>query len=416
MKANLTEKLIKSLQPSEKVYEVVDTSLSCFVLRVEKSGHMSFFVVYRNKQGSRNRVKLGTYGQITLTQARDLAKQKLGAIASGIDPQQEKKAVIEEARQAKQDLTTLNEFIEQYYKPWVLMNRKSADHTLMLLDKYFSQWNKLPMRSFTRKQVESWQLSERDRGLLPSAINRSLNALRSVFTRATELGILATNPLSKVPKLQEPKDIHVRFLNVDELKRLLSALDDRNQQAINKRQSANTWRKQRGLGALPEILPHQYADYFTPLVLLTIHTGLRRGELFQLKWRDIDFTHNRLTVRAANAKSNKTRHIPLNTNAVTLLMSWKETCSKDNELVFPSPTGGMLTTIKTAWSGLVQKADISDFRFHDLRHHFASMLVMGGKDLNTVRELLGHSDFTTTLRYAHLADSHKADAVALLEY
>ena len=67
---------------------------------------MSFFVVYRNKQGSRNRVKLGTYGQITLTQARDLAKQKLGAIASGIDPQQEKKAFIEEARQAKQDLTT----------------------------------------------------------------------------------------------------------------------------------------------------------------------------------------------------------------------------------------------------------------------------------------------------------------------
>ena len=246
MKANLTEKLIKSLEPSEKVYEVVDTSLPCFVLRVEKSGHMSFFVVYRNKQGSRNRVKLGTYGQITLTQARDLAKQKLGAIASGIDPQQEKKAVIEKARQAKQEMTTLNEFIEETYKPWVLMNRKSADHTLMLLDKYFSQWNKLPMRSFTRKQVESWQLSERDRGLLPSAINRSLNALRSVFTRATELGFLDTNPLSKVPKLNEPKDIHVRYLSEEELERLLFTLDDRNQQAINKRQSANTWRKERG--------------------------------------------------------------------------------------------------------------------------------------------------------------------------
>ncbi len=312
MKANLTEKLIKSLEPSEKVYEVVDTSLPCFVLRVEKSGHMSFFVVYRNKQGSRNRVKLGTYGQITLTQARDLAKQKLGAIASGIDPQQEKKAVIEKARQAKQEMTTLNEFIEETYKPWVLMNRKSADHTLMLLDKYFSQWNKLPMRSFTRKQVESWQLSERDRGLLPSAINRSLNALRSVFTRATELGFLDTNPLSKVPKLNEPKDIHVRYLSEEELERLLFTLDDRNQQAINKRQSANTWRKERGHDVLPEILPHQYTDYFTPFVLVAMHTGLRRGELFQLKWRDIDFAHERLTVRAANAKSNKTRHISLN--------------------------------------------------------------------------------------------------------
>ncbi len=278
MKANLTEKLIKSLEPSEKVYEVVDTSLPCFVLRVEKSGHMSFFVVYRNKQGSRNRVKLGTYGQITLTQARDLAKQKLGAIASGIDPQQEKKAVIEEARQAKQDLTTIKEFIDQSYKPWVLMNRKSAEHTLMLLDKYFTQWNNMPMRNLTRKQVEIWQLSERDRGLLPSAINRSLNALRSVFTRATDLEVLEANPLSKVPKLQEPKDIHVRYLDENELERLLSALATRNQLAINQRKSGNKLRKERGHNALPEILPHQYADYFTPLVLVTINTGLRRGE------------------------------------------------------------------------------------------------------------------------------------------
>lgn len=104
----------------------------------------------------------------------------------------------------------------------------------------------------------------------------------------------------------------------------------------------------------------------------------------------------------------------MNVIALNVLVAWKETCSADNELVFPSPTGGALTTIKTAWSGLLKKSDIRDFRFHDLRHHFASMLTMGGADLNTVRELLGHSDFTTTLRYAHLADSHMADAVALL--
>ena len=97
-----------------------------------------------------------------------------------------------------------------------------------------------------------------------------------------------------------------------------------------------------------------------------------------------------------------------------VLMAWKETCSPNDYLVFSSPAGGVLTTIKTAWSGLLKKADIRDFRFHDLRHHFASIMTMGGIDLNTIRELLGHSDFTTTLRYAHLADSHKADAVALL--
>ena len=93
---------------------------------------------------------------------------------------------------------------------------------------------------------------------------------------------------------------------------------------------------------------------------------------------------------------------------------WYETDFKTGELVFGSADNKVLSSLKTAWSGLIRKAKITDFRFHDLRHHFASMLTMKGADLNTVRELLGHSDFTTTLRYAHLADSHKADAVALL--
>ena len=82
--------------------------------------------------------------------------------------------------------------------------------------------------------------------------------------------------------------------------------------------------------------------------------------------------------------------------------------------VFPSDSGEPLTDIKSAWLALVGVAKLTAFRFHDLRHSFASKLVMAGVDLNTVRELLGHADLQMTLRYAHLAPEHTAAAVEKL--
>jgi site-specific recombinase XerD len=82
--------------------------------------------------------------------------------------------------------------------------------------------------------------------------------------------------------------------------------------------------------------------------------------------------------------------------------------------VFTADMTSPLADIKKAWNNLIDSSGISDFRFHDFRHHFASTLVMAGVDLNTVRELLGHSDIKMTLRYAHLAPEHKAAAVNLI--
>jgi integrase len=150
------------------------------------------------------------------------------------------------------------------------------------------------------------------------------------------------------------------------------------------------------------------------MVLLAMNTGLRRGELFNLTWANVNLRKNQLTVAGEGAKSGKTRHIPLNKEALAVLTRWQQSTKATQGLVFPSENGQPFESIKKGWHALLNKAGIEGFRFHDLRHHFASKLVMAGVDLNTVRELLGHSDYAMTLRYAHLAPEHKQDAVERL--
>ena len=109
---------------------------------------------------------------------------------------------------------------------------------------------------------------------------------------------------------------------------------------------------------------------------------------------------------AAAAKSGKSRHIPLNNEAMMVLEQWQR--QQPAGRLFP------VRSFKTAWGALMAAAEIDGFRWHDMRHDFASKLVMAGVDLNTVRELMGHADLKMTLRYAHLAPAHLAEAVAKL--
>src|SRR5205823_1819498 len=140
-------------------------------------------------------------------------------------------------------------------------------------------------------------------------------------------------------------------------------------------------------------------------VLLSMNTGLRRGELLKLRWSSIDFAHQLLTVEGPTSKTRQTRHVPLNDEAMSVLTRWREQ-SGNRQRVFEIATG-----MKTAWPHLLKRARIAGFRWHDLRHHFASRLVQRGVPLNTVRDLLGHSSIAMTLRYAHLAPDQRREAV-----
>jgi integrase len=217
--------------------------------------------------------------------------------------------------------------------------------------------------------------------------------------------------------LRFDKTPRIRFLTSDEEVRLINALSAREHDMREARFRYNEWRQARHLTACPA-LPEPYADYLRPMVLVAKNTGLRRGELLKLRWRHVNLMDTRptLTVEGRTAKTLQTRHIPLNRSALRVLRDWKkQTHPVDADwFVFgASPEIGQLRVDK-AWKTVTKLAGLDDFRFHDLRHDFASKLVQKGAPLNTVRELLGHASLEMTMAYAHLSPDGLATAVELV--
>jgi integrase len=347
-----------------------------------------------------------------MTQARAIAKEKLGQIANGVDIQQIKQT--EKAENEHRRNQTLGPFFEDKYKPHLLSHMKSGRARASILEGHFvGPWKDKPLTDVNEWLVANWRKNQLKRGLSHAGVNRPVSALKAMMNRAVEWGVIEVNPLANIKALREDPSPVVRFLEEMEEKTLRETLDNRQDEQREERKRYNNWRSERNLEPYPE-LNCEYTDYLQPMVLLALNTGMRRGELFDLCLADIDLKRKQLIVQGQTAKSGKTRYIPLTDEAVHVLDSW---CKQINSssLVFPSPiTGHRFDNINKAWKGLIKQAGVASFRFHDLRHTFASKLVMRGADLYTVKELLGHSNIETTQRYAHLAPEHKAKAVELL--
>jgi integrase len=151
---------------------------------------------------------------------------------------------------------------------------------------------------------------------------------------------------------------------------------------------------------------------YRPLVIVALRTGMRRGELANLRCQDVDF-HTRALVQ--QSKSGEGRRVPMNRVVVAPLWALRRERQALSGLVFPSPEGRFLHNFGRAWAAKAMKAaEITDVRFHDLRHTAASRLVMAGVDLYTVKEILGHKTLVMTLRYSHLRPAHQRQAVERL--
>jgi integrase len=222
--------------------------------------------------------------------------------------------------------------------------------------------------------------SKLGRLVTPSTINRELAILRHLLRLAEEWGYIA-----KVPKIRlarEPEG-RLRFLAEDEIARLLTACEAKTPKS-----------------------PH-----LLPVVTIALHTGMRKGEILRLTWERVDFARGVLQLE--HTKSGRRREVPMNRAVDEALAELPG--PKAEGFVFRKRDGRAWGNIRTAFEDACREAKVENFRFHDLRHTCASWLVMKGRSLKEVQEILGHREFTMTLRYAHLSPDRLREAIASLE-
>lgn len=307
---------------------------------------------------------------------------------------------------------TFRDFAEQYLE-WAGFQRsfRSKKGHIGQLMKDFGSLN---LCDFSTMLVEKYQAKTLKNKRAPATVNRHVTALKHMFTKAVEWELVDEDVLKRVRrvKLFAENNKRLRYLSKEEAKALVAACS-----------------------------PH-----LRPIVITALNTGMRKEEILSLEWaRHVDLRHGFILLD--RTKNGDRREIPINR---VLRETFKGIVRRlDSPYVFVDDNGKRFNNVKRSFATALKNAElercpecnheaeksdseepgqcpkcgvrmrrckgIDDFRFHDLRHTFASWLLMAGVDLTTVKELLGHKSLTMTLRYAHLAPSHKVKAVEMLE-
>lgn len=214
----------------------------------------------------------------------------------------------------------------------------------------------------------------------PATVNRYLAVLSHIFSIAVkEWEWIDDNPVLKVRKPKEAKG-RDRYLSDDERRRFLMACEKSDSRFLH------------------------------VIVVLALATGMRKGEILGLRWKQVDFENKRITL--TKTKNGETRSVPLVGYGHTLLKTLAPENPSPEKVIFPGKTEGVPVDIKKGWCNALKAAEITDFRFHDLRHSAASYLGMSGATLLEIAAVLGHKTLSMVKRYSHLSDTHTHNVVA----
>ncbi len=404
----------------DKPKEILDSAAGLVLRHQNKTGYLGLWVVLGRgkrerpfgKQCDARRV-IDPSAAITLGAVKAEAKRLRGDDASGRDFKGE--------RAQDRAVPTLDAYLRDSYGPWAEQNRRSGADTVARIKACFAdEFGADKLSAITPVRVEKWASRRQRDGVTAETINRDIEALRPALQRAVRpLKLITENPLADYERLEVDKSKRVRraFTATEEAK-LRAALAARDEKKAVERASANEWRRARHEDELPS-LAGLYADVLTPAVLVSIETGLRRGELFALEWPSVDFAAKLVRVEGKTAKTFQTREIPLNADAIAVLRRWwMQNGQPRAGFVF----GGAerLANLRKSFGAVLKAAGIKNTKagrvsWHSLRHSFGSRLAAAGVDAATLRDLLGHRDLEVTNRYIHSDAERKRAAVELLQ-
>ncbi len=267
----------------------------------------------------------------------------------------------------KNEKIKFEEMAKTYLEAHSKLNKRSfrRDETIIknLLPFFGGRW----LFEITSLDVENYKRKRKEQ-VATATVNREFACLRHIFTKAIEWDKLRENPAAKV-KLFRIDNKRLRYLEREEMKKLIDAC----------------------------------SEHLKPIIIVALFTGMRKSEILNLKWRDLDFSQK--IIYLLDTKNGEKREVYMNDIVYSVLLGVKK--HPDSGYVFCNKEGKPYGNVRRSFATALRKTGIKDFKFHDLRHTFASQLTMAGIDLKTVQELLGHKTLDMTLRYAHLSPDHK---------
>ncbi len=269
-------------------------------------------------------------------------------------------------------------FIKEHSPKVSISMQKSYITSLNHLDLFFGSSNLL---AISPKMISRYKILRRDEGSASGSINKELAMLSKAFSLAVmEWEWLKDNPVSRVPRENENNE-RDRWLSKEE----------------------------------ETILLDNCPEWLRDILVFDLNTGLRQQELLSLEWNRVNLF--RKTILIQNTKNGKPKTLPLNKFALDVLNRRSKMKSIKNDLVFFNKNGRKIhvSNLRKSFYRVMGKVGIKDFRFHDLRHTFASRLAQAGVDLYKISKLLGHKDIKMTQRYSHHCSDSLRDGVEILE-